>query len=181
MQEQLSDVERLLIAQSLYSKLGSICSTKGSRGGDGLRAQMDEQYKALFEQTGAKSFAMRFNGEPVATYSISTTSAKSGEETVVFDLVDNDAYDEWLGSLDSLDLILNFVDSKGTEFCEYMLRETGEVPPGVEMRVERTPDEPGGKYRCGMIKDLKADRVLESMDAERLPVARVVGLLEQTS
>ena len=170
---QLSDVERLLLAQAIYNKLGPVVGTKG----DGLRAQMDAHYKELWETQDSTSFGLRFGGEKVATYSISDTKPKRGKEEVVFDLVDNEAYGEWLCTDDAVVLALNFADAHGTEFAKYVLDNTGEIPPGVEARVVREPDDPGGAYRCGMIKNLDADRVLELASSNALPVESVVGLL----
>ena len=172
--EQMSDVERLLLAQALYNKLGSVVGTKG----DGLRAQLDAHYKELWEKDDSTSFGLRFDGEKVATYSLSEPKPKRGKDEVVFDLTDNDAYGEWLCTDDAITAALNFADAHGSEFVQYVLDNTGEIPPGVEARTVHEPDDPGGAYRCGMIKNLDADRVLEMVMSAKLPMARVIGLIE---
>ena len=174
--EQLSDVERLLLAQAIYNKLGPIVGTSKG-GGNGLRSQMDEHYRKLWEEQDSTSFGLRFGGEKVATYSISETKPKRGKEEVVFDLVDNEAYGEWLCTEDAVLMALNFADAHGTEFARYVLENTGEIPPGVEARTVQEPDDPGGAYRCGMIKGLDADRVLELASTAALPVKGVIGLI----
>ena len=50
---ELTPIERLVIGQALFDKLGKMVSTKDP---DSLRGQADRNYKALFDETGAKTY-----------------------------------------------------------------------------------------------------------------------------
>lgn len=127
----MNDVEQYLAAQSIYSKLGEIVSTKTP---NNLRDQVAQGYRAEYERTGGKSFVMRVNGEPVATWSISETRPTKEQTETVFDLNDEIAFDDWFQSEDGQTAIAWYADAHMMDFIRWYVARTGEVPAGVGAR-----------------------------------------------
>ena len=169
MSKQLSDVERLLVAQAIYNKLGKVVSTKDP---NSLRSTVSDGYREVWERSGGKTYSMRLAGEKVATYSISETQPTVKE---VFDLKDWDSFETWAASEDGWQTILDYVISDPQRFCKFVTEQTGEVPDGVDVRVEHIA---GGGYKSAAIKNIDTDRIIEiARDGMSLPTA-IAGLLE---
>lgn len=65
--KQLTDRERLTLAQAAQNVIGKIVSTKDP---DSLRSKVDDEMLALYEDTGAKSFDLKLCNMKVGTYSV---------------------------------------------------------------------------------------------------------------
>ena len=122
----MNDSERLAIAQAIYNHLGKLVSTKDP---DSLRAQADREYKALYEQTGAKSFDVRVNGEKVGTYSIKVSKAKPAEEYKKLVVVNGIDLQDFISDLPH-GLLRDFAQDYKQEFATWYLEEYGELCDG---------------------------------------------------
>lgn len=125
MQQQ---IEKLAVAQAVYKVAANAVSTKDP---DSLRAQVDEYYRGMYEQTGAKSYDLKIGGEKVGTYSIKTTKEKNEQQLVVND---NDAFARWCAANDCIKVINDF-----DKACD-LFAETGEMPDGCELITKTTPE-----------------------------------------
>ena len=123
----MNDSERLAIAQAIYNHLGKLVSTKDP---DSLRAQADREYKALFEQTGAKSFDVRVNGSKVGTYSIKVSKAKPAEEHKELVVIDKDKLRQFMASNVSDVDFWQFARDYCEEFASWYLEQSGELCDG---------------------------------------------------
>ena len=122
----MNDSERLAIAQAIYNHLGKLVSTKDP---DSLRAQADREYKALYEQTGAKSFDVRVNGSKVGTYSIKVSKAKPAEERKEMVVVNSIDLQDFISDLPQ-GLLRDFVQDHEQAFATWYLLEYGELCDG---------------------------------------------------
>ena len=122
----MNDSERLAIAQAIYNHLGKLVSTKDP---DSLRAQADREYKALYEQTGAKSFDVRVNGEKVGTYSIKVSKAEPAEEYKKLVVVNGIDLQDFISDLPQ-GLLRDFTQDYKQEFATWYLVEYGELCDG---------------------------------------------------
>lgn len=143
----MNDSERLAIAQALYNHLGKLVSTKDP---DSLRVQADREYKALFEQTGAKSFEVRVNGAKVGTYSIKVSKAKPEEIVKGIEVKDPEALYDNIGFM-QIYYLIEFARDHSQEFAEWYGVLTGEALEGCEWVEYVTPaTEPA--YMGGTLK-----------------------------
>lgn len=121
-------IEKLAVAQAVYKVSGEVVSTKDP---DSLRSQVDEYYRGLFEQTGAKSFDLKIGDEKVGTYSIKTTKAKEEKRLVV---KDDEAFTRWCTANNCIKVVNDF------DKAYSMFLETGEVPDGCEYLTKITQE-----------------------------------------
>lgn len=165
----MNDSERLAIAQALYNHLGELVSTKDP---DSLRAQADREYKALFEQTGAKSFDVRVNGSKVGTYSVKVSKAKPAEERKELVITDYVFLGDDVSEMPAKVLLRYAMDTRA-DFAQWYLDHTGAVMEGCTIETIETPaTEPA--YMGGTLK-VNAQDVA---DAVRGLNIGIVGLLE---
>lgn len=133
--DELNDMEQLVVLQSLYNAIGERVSTKNP---DSLRAQIDQEYRRLYEQTGSKSFDVKLGGDVVGTYSIRFSKEKPSEERKVFEVIDTLGLAEWLDKVDQ-ETITHYVALNLERFAEFYFNETGELPDGCDMVPVVTP------------------------------------------
>lgn len=166
----MDKLEKLILEQALYKMVGD---DVGTRDPHNLRGEADAYYRDMFEQTGAKSFTLRLNGQDVGTYSVKTSkgSADTCREVFVPDLY---ALSDWdLGGLAERYALAHIAD-----YAEFYFRETGEMPPGCSIGYEVTAGVPAGTYMGGALK-VEPSKVLDAM-RDSLPDA-VAGLFEGES
>ena len=166
----MNDIERLTLAQALYSELGKIVSTKDP---ESLRSQIDEQYRELYESTGSKSYDVKLNDNIVGTYSIRFTKPKESESRDVFEVRDYEALAKWFEGIDA-SILAKFVAHDLAQFAEWYFAETGEKPEGCELVTVVTPAVEK-RYIGGALK-VDSQSVLEAMN-DALPYY-VAGLLD---
>ena len=165
----MNDSERLAIAQAIYNHLGKLVSTKDP---DSLRAQADREYKALFEQTGAKSFDVRVNGEKVGTYSVKVSKAKPEVTVKGIEITDDNALYDSIGFM-QIYYLIEFARDHSQEFAEWYAVLTGEALEGCEWVEYVTPaTEPA--YMGGTLK-VNAEDVANAINGLDIGI---YGLLE---
>lgn len=150
------DIERFALEQALYKYLAERVSTKDP---DSDRAMVDEHFLKLYEQTGAKSFEIRIDGQKVGTYSV---RVKKGARELKVAPIDERLYREW-----AIDHGYVTVDEKA---MIAHFEATGEEPDGAEIVTIATPEHVAG----GTVK-VDEEAVAQAF-GEKLP-ARVAGLL----
>ena len=144
---ELTDRERLALVQALYNHFGKYVSTKDP---DSLRSIADREYKALFEQTGAKSFEVRINGEKVGTYSIRVSKGKPETTSRELYPVDRDKFREFIADIPT-QVIYEYITTNPSDFAWWYVTNTGEVPGGWDWVEETIPaEEPA--YMGGTLK-----------------------------
>lgn len=165
----MNDSERLAIAQAIYNHLGKLVSTKDP---DSLRAQADREYKALFEQTGAKSFDVRVNGSKVGTYSVKVSKAKPAEEHKELVVINQTALCDFIVDQPAK-YLEQFARDYCGEFANWYLEQFGELCDGCmvdTVKIEAT--EP--TYMGGTLK-VNAEDVANAINGLDIGI---YGLLE---
>lgn len=168
--ENLNDVERLAIAQTLYKIAGELVDTKNP---DSLRGNVDEQFRQLYEQTGSKSFDVKLNGQDVGTYSIRFSKPKESEAREWFEVYDYFELGEWFNEIPD-SIIRDYVATNLSDFAEWYLKTNGEIPPGCGMEKLITPATE--KQYIGGILKVDVEKVKEAVSGF-LPSRYVFGLL----
>lgn len=119
MSDELTELQKLSIAQALYKKLAQIVSTKDP---DSIRAMVDDTIRANYESTGAKSYDIMLMGDKVGTISVKSSKAS---KSVDLHIVDMDAYVQWC-------IQNSCIDTDDAQAKRKFL-ETGELPDGCEV------------------------------------------------
>lgn len=126
----LSDQEKLCVAQAFYKAAGALVSTKG---GDSLRAAVDEQMVGMYAETGAKTFDMKVGGQKVGTYSV---RVKAAEDGVRLDVEDPGALLAWA--------IENGCATVDMKKVQERFDATGELPDGCKATRWQLPERVDG-------------------------------------
>ena len=164
-------MENLAIAQAIYKAVGAAVDTKKP---DNLRGQADAQVMHLYEMSkqmgmAPKSIDLSVNGQKVGTMSV---TEKQGTTKTVFDLTNVDNFTAWLAEFDQHDAIVQYVLDHGEDFCSWFVSETGEIPPGVDLRYVETPPKVGTSLRVDPRK------VAHALETEHELPGVLAGLLE---
>lgn len=130
---ELSPVEKLAIAQAFQNNVGDM--TK--RNAYNLRGEVDDYYRAIFEQTGAKSFDVNLLGNKVGTYTIQVGKGKPARTETAFEIYDFDALKAWAAANDCLKVDMDKVRALFT--CD------GEIPDGCTPITTEIPETPAGQ------------------------------------
>lgn len=167
----MTEIEQLAIEQALYNIIGADLKTGNP---DNLRGRVNGRYVDLYEQTGATGFEVRLNGSKVGTYGFNKTKAEPARQVTRIVIEDYDtlrAYedDDWL------DWIGRWTVEHLDELAREYVEQTGEVLPGVDVRVEEVPAKPEGIRTSGTLR-VYPEKVAQAMGS-RLGEA-VRGLLE---
>lgn len=150
---ELTNTERLAIAQAVYSELGKLVNTKDP---DNLRGEADAHYKALFEETGAKSFDVRVGNEKVGTYSVRVSKPTPTITRKELNVTDEDRLLCWANTQDT-ELVYQFISENLEDFAHWYALYTGEIPKGCEL-VEVIEPGRDAEYIGGVLK-VSADKV----------------------
>ena len=143
---EMTDTERLAIAQAFYSAVGEMVSTKKP---GNLRDRVNEGYKSLYEQTGAKSFDVKLQGAKVGTFSLTVNKPTESETSTSLEVVDKVALRDWAA--------VNGFVTVDMEAVERHFAESGELPDGCAAIEVVRPGDPGGRVtRTALKVDAKA-------------------------
>jgi len=148
-------IERLAIVQALYNVVGKMVSTKDP---DNLRAEVDDQMRALYEVTGAKSFDVKVNGTKVGAYSVVISKPTEATTEEMFAVLGYGELFEWDVPVEEA---VSYARDHLREFARWYFEETGELPPGCALVTDERPGDPGGR--------IKSTRL--SIDAEKVSAA----------
>ena len=140
----MNDTERLAIMQAFYRAAGEHVSTKEP---GNLRSSVDEHYRSLFEETGAKTFEMRVNDQKVGTYTVRVSQPKTG--AAKFEVNDPAELLPWVAAA-PVEELAAFAAFQSSAFAEWHFYRTGEMPKGCRMGTEQGQE--GGKYMGGTLK-----------------------------
>ena len=164
-------IERLAIEQAVYKAIGADVATNDP---DNLRAEVNQHYLDLYEQTGATGFEVRLRGQKVGPYGFSKVRGQKAyiERIVTVTDVDalradeSDEFNDWLSA---------YINEHIDELAVQYATETGELLDGmavVEREHPATPDtiRPNGTLR------VKPEKVAAAL-GNALP-ATIAGLLE---
>lgn len=167
----MNEIEQLAIMQALYNVIGGEVKT-----GDpsNLRGRVNDIYRGYYEQSHGKSYDVQLDGQSVGTYTFPKTKAEPAKTVTTIEVVDYNmlrAYedDNWL------DWIGRWTVEHIGELAREYVEQTGEVLPGVDVRVEEIPAKPAGIRPNGTLR-VYPDKVAQAM-GPRLGEA-VRGLLE---
>lgn len=155
----MNSVEKLCVAQALYNIAGKVASTKDA---GNLRAEVDEKYRELFEETGATSFKVRVGGYDVGTYSVLLTKP---EKKSFLKVVERDAFMAWCSDNDCI--ITEPDIAKATRLFD----ETGELPDGCSVM---SIEDDGGKWKGGTLK-VDPVKVNNALGGQVIPPALMDG------
>ena len=144
---ELTPIERLVVGQALFDKLGKMVSTKDP---DSLRVQADRNYKALFDETGAKTFELKIQGEKVGTYSIRQSKPKPSTVTKELRISDKAEAIRAAANMTE-DIWYLFITQHIDDFAPWYARQTGEILDGCEWVEEVSPEIPS-QYLGGTLK-----------------------------
>ena len=165
---ELTNKEKLIIEQAFYKAIAEDVATKNP---DNLRGLVDAEYRALYEETGAKSFDAKLNGEKVGTYSLTISKPTESKEDKICEIDDLDKLREWDGYAN---LAKHFIFDKTREAVAKYFKDTGEVPPGCVAIDVVYPGSPGGEVERTALK-VDTEKVAEAL-GNRLPEAAVLLL-----
>ena len=170
--DELTDVQRLAVAQAVYKAVSAVVSTKD---GDSLRSECDRVLVDQYERTGAKSYDVPINGIKVGTYSVKVSKAKPKRKAPRAWVDDWDEFIDWLTHEDEADCWLrSLIEEHGDELASEILHETGEIAPGCAAQLDYC--EPAEPSRVtGTTLRVDAAAVAEAMGP--MLGERVMGLL----
>lgn len=160
--EDKADARTLAIAQWAYKKFAGLVSTKDP---DSLRSKADEEYRRLYEQTGAKSYDIKVAGDKVATYSLKVAKAKDEPRVIV---EDEYMFLRWASESHLVGTVLK-VDQRA---LDKWFSDSGELPDGCTVVNVHTPEHvTGGTLRVD-------ERKMDELYAHGLiaaPVRTMIG------
>lgn len=165
---ELTNKEKLIIEQAFYKAIAEDVATKNP---DNLRGIVDAEYKTLYEETGAKSFDAKLNGEKVGTYSLTISKPTDSREEKICEVDDLDVLREWDGYPQ---LAMHYIFDRTREAVAKYFKDTGEVPPGCITLDVVYPGNPGGEVERTALK-VDTDKVAEAL-GNRLPEAAMLLL-----
>lgn len=170
----MNEIEQLAIMQALYNVIGGEVKTGDP---DNLRGRVNDIYRGYYEQSHGKSYDVQLDGQSVGTYTFPKTKAEPAKTVTTIEVVDYNmlrAYedDNWL------DWIGRWTVEHIGELAREYVEQTGEVLPGVDVRVEEIPAKPAGIRPNGTLR-VYPDKVAQAM-GPRLGEA-VRGLLESSN
>lgn len=151
---QLTDVERLAVAQAFQKAVGDLTATKDP---DNLRGRVDAEMVGAFYSNpmAGKSFDLKLLGEKVGTYSMTVSKPKPQKVERILDVKDSKAFREWAERGGFMEVDMAAVQEH--------FEESGEVPEGCDIATLVTPADEGGAVTRTTLK------------VEPEAVARVLG------
>jgi hypothetical protein len=132
---ELSDAQKLVIAQALFKACGKLVDTKDP---DSLRAAVDAEYTKRYNDSGAKTYDISLNGEKVATYS-AKFSKETPEKLEHFLNVDNQTeLWRWFSDVTGEEL-REYVSKDVRAFAEWKWKNDGEIAYGCSIQEMHIP------------------------------------------
>ncbi len=145
-----TDMEKLALSCAMEKALHKINDPKNP---DSLRAQMDAQLMDAYLEDGTDRRRVMVNGQPVGTYSVTSTKGVSGKEPRV---ADYDEFAEWFAQDSNMGYLHRLVD-KCLKDALAIATSEGECPDGVVwVDVEEPPRIKGTVLRVDPEKLQKA-------------------------
>lgn len=170
----MNEIEQLAIMQALYNVIGGEVKTGNP---DNLRGRVNDIYRGYYEQSHGKSYDVQLNGESVGTYTFPKTKAEPAKTVTTIEVVDyamlrayeDDNWLDWIGRW-----TVEHIGELAREYVE----QTGEVLPGVDVRVEEIPAKPAGIRPNGTLR-VYPEKVAQAMGNQLGETVR--GLLESSN
>lgn len=167
----MNEIEQLAIEQALYNIIGADLKTGNP---DNLRGRVNQVFLAYNEQTHGRSYDVQLNGESVGTYTFPKTKAEPAKTVTTIEVVDyamlrayeDDNWLDWQGRW-----VMEHIGELAREYVE----QTGEVLPGVDVRVEEIPAKPAGIRPNGTLR-VQPQKVADALGNQLGTAVR--GLLE---
>lgn len=167
---QLTDAERLYVAQAVFKRVSEAVSTKDA---GSLRSRCDEEMRRVYDETGFRSADAKLFGEKVGTYSVRLSKPVPASTETRLVVEDPEAVLAWARD-EATDERAEWERETAGEFAEWCLARYGEVPDGC--RAEEAVHEAEPARVTGTTLKVDPERVAEVM-RERMPGATVAGLL----
>lgn len=149
------------IEQAIYKMIAEDVSTKNV---GNLRSEVNDHYLDLYRSTGAKSFAVRLNGEEVGVASIKGAAPRRQKPSTAVVVTDEDALiandDD-----DFNDFITQYVNAHIGEIAKAYYAETGELLDGLDVMEYEPPVEPA---KPSVSIRIYEDRVADVVGAQAL-------------
>ena len=149
------------IEQAIYKMIAEDVSTKNV---GNLRSEVNDHYLDLYRSTGAKSFAVRLNGEEVGVASIKGGAPRRQKPSTAVVVADEDALiandDD-----DFNDFITQYVRAHIGEIAKAYYAETGELLDGLDVMDYEPPVEPA---KPSVSIRIYEDRVADVVGAQAL-------------
>lgn len=149
------------IEQAIYKMIAEDVSTKNV---GNLRSEVNDHYLDLYRSTGAKSFAVRLNGEEVGVASIKGAAPRRQKASTAVVVTDEDA----LIANDDDDFnafITQYVRAHIGEIAKAYYAETGELLDGLDVMDYEPPVEPA---KPSVSIRIYEDRVADVVGAKAL-------------
>lgn len=160
---ELSKLQRAMAFQALYSALAPAVKA----GGDGLRGEVDEELRQIYELTGAKTYAVQAGGVKLGTYTVVESAPVPERTATAYDLTDMDALVHWAGDPANADALREWLWQDGEAFARFCVESLGVLPDGVAVREAVVPARPAS-YKCGQ---MRVDAAFQRSVRERLAAA----------
>ena len=164
-------IERLAIEQAVYNAIGADVATNEP---DNLRAEVNQHYYDLYEQTGATGFEVRLRGQKVGTYGFAKVRGQKAHTERIVTVTDVDALladesDEFAAWLS------DYMREHLPELAVQYATETGELLDGMAVMEREHPATPDTIRPNGTLR-VKPEKVAAAL-GNALP-ATIAGLLE---
>ena len=149
------------IEQAIYKMIAEDVSTKNV---GNLRSEVNDHYLDLYRSTGAKSFAVRLNGEEVGVASIKGSAPRRQKPSTAVVVTDEDALIANEND-DFNDFITQYVRAHIGEIAKAYYAETGELLDGLDVMDYEPPVEPA---KPSVSIRIYEDRVADVVGAQAL-------------
>ena len=138
---------------------------------DILKAECAEELLDSYEKNGDTQRRSVYFGKGAGCFSVSFSKEKPSVEAVEYNLADKDAFADWLD--ENPIAYARYMLENASEFGEWWLNETGELPDGISRVSYMTAYEP--EHVSGVRLSVKKDAVIDVL-MPSLPEA-IKGLL----
>ena len=163
---ELTNIEKLAIAQALLNSIGDMTKTKCETNLRGLvDAEIKERY--LNDSMAAKSYDVKVQGQKVGTMSLTISKPKPAVIEHTLNVKDSEQLLEW--AIDN-----GFVDVNMPAVIEYF-RLNGDIPAGCYVEETIKPEVLGGEITKTTLK-VDSEKVARALGAQLEPV--IYRLLE---
>ena len=149
------------IEQAIFKMIAEDVSTKNV---GNLRSEVNDHYLDLYRSTGAKSFAVRLNGEEVGVASIKGSAPRRQKPSTAVVVTDEDALIANEND-DFNDFITQYVRAHIGEIAKAYYAETGELLDGLDVMDYEPPVEPA---KPSVSIRIYEDRVADVVGAQAL-------------
>jgi hypothetical protein len=158
---ELTDSEKLAIAQAFMNSIGKLVETKNPCN---LRGRVDEQMKEMYRENpiAGRSYDVKVLGRKVGTYSLTVSKPKPKKVEKTLEVTDKNALFEWA-------VAEGFVDIDMAAVTEHF-KKCGEIPDGCEPLEVVTPEIVGGEITKTTLK-IDPEEVARALGTQLEPMA----------